>query len=105
MSVERARRRCAAQPGHAELAQLDALQKLAVSCEPPEDDGNSPPCIHEHFFHFPRGFEGMSARELANYTRGHPVDPFVQCRMRTQDEAWPTVETEFRRSQRARCGT
>ena len=49
------------------------------------------PCIHEDFFNFPAGFEGMGVadKRRSDWRR---IDPFNQCRSRTRDEHWPTAE-------------
>ena len=66
----RARAACAAQPGFSESVQLNATGKLAISCRPYENDGRSAPCIHEDFFNFPAGFEGMGVAEGGLLVRG-----------------------------------
>ena len=87
---------CAAQRGFNEAVQLNATRKLAISCEPPEGSGLSAPCLHEHFFHFPKGFEHMNAEDMERSWRR--VDPFNQCRTRKTDADWPTVELHHTRT-------
>ena len=97
------RRACAAQPGHDEVVQLNATARIGISCEPAEGDvaNPSPPCLHEPFFHFARGFEGMSAEIMARHSdkRRNGIDPYVQCRIRRvgHDEDWPTVDAYHQR--------
>lgn len=99
-----ARRACVSFPGHDEVAQLNATARLAIACEPPEGDARRPaaPCIHEPFFHFARGFEGMDAAEFERKSdkKRNGVDPFVQCRMRRvgRDDDWPTVDVDLTRT-------
>ena len=66
-SAEEARLACSARPGHAESVQLSATARLAITCEPPEGNGEAAPCLYEPFFHFARGFEDMSDAEMASW--------------------------------------
>lgn len=82
--------------------QLNATSKLAISCEPREADGASAPCIHENFFHFPRGFESMTADSMAFHAQVRRIDPFNQCRRRKLDADWPTLELDLERTAETR---
>jgi hypothetical protein len=96
-AIQHARMSCARFQGFAEDVQLSASsphKRLGIACEPHEGNGLSAPCLHEHFFHFPNGFENMDAARMAEALRPEHVDPFVQCRLRTQDEQWPTLELD-----------
>ena len=103
-AVLRARHTCASYSGHDEAVQLNATDRLAISCEPPEGSARNPapPCIHEPFFHFARGFERMTAAELEQSSdrKRNGIDPFVQCRIRRvgHDEDWPTVDPDLTRT-------
>ena len=97
-AIGRSRSACASQPGLAEAVQLNATGKLAISCQPPENDGVSAPCIHEAFFNFPWGFERMSNEDMAYHAFWRRIDPFNQCRRRTRDADWPTVEVTLQRT-------
>lgn len=95
-AVATARLACASQQGFSEWVQLNATQKLGVSCQPLENGGLSAPCLHEPFFHFPAGFEQMDADEMA--ARWRRIDPFNQCRSRRTDADWPTLEMHHTRT-------
>ena len=95
-AIAHARASCAAQPGFSEWVQFNATAKLAVSCQPLENEGLSAPCLHEPFFHFPAGFERMGTDELAE--RWRRIDPFNQCRSRKADADWPTLEVHHTRT-------
>ena len=74
-------------------------QRLAISCQPPEGDGRSSPCIYEPFFHFPRGFESMGQSELAAaYKNPRLGEAYAQCKLRRRDEDWPTLELHLKRT-------
>ena len=108
-SAEEARLACSARPGHAESVQLSATARLAITCEPPEGNGEAAPCLYEPFFHFARGFEDMSEAEMANHSdkRRNGLDPYVQCRTRRvgHDEDWPTVDVHLQRNDRTKTIT
>lgn len=91
---------CLSHPGYAEAAQLNATwpnSRLAITCAPAENNFGAPPCIQEHFFHMPKGFEGFSSETLAEHIAHSRVDPFNQCRSRTRDEDWPTTDLHLTR--------
>ena len=97
-AVKAARASCASYPGTAESMQLNASGRLGISCEPPENDGISAPCIHEHFFNLPKGFEVMGPSTFAFHSAVRRIDPFNQCRRRLRDEDWPTLELYLERT-------
>ena len=98
-AIQQARASCSSRRGFSEDVQLAATaphNRLGIACAPAENNFQSAPCILEHFFHYPPGFEEMDGATMAASMQ--KVLPFNQCRQRKRDADWPTVEPYLRRN-------